>query len=345
MHRTREVLSSSYYALSGVQCQGRWFCSTILMMLRLEIKLHLLKAGIHPHPGPVSLDIANPSSLDSKLDVLLRRNADYMAITEHSIPSTQQGSFHSRLNGTGCKAILSGLDPELAHHTGGVGLLHKGAFAAMPIQPFSPSCRSLMDSGRLGLFLIDIGRHLPLLIYIVYGWTGARTNARAAQRTNDIFKAILDEIQFQSNFLFAVVGDFNAGAPELTYLQELLDQHCVDIGASQTFVGEHGAQPTCYAPNAAAGKGTRNDHFLSCFALLPYIQSFEIFWDREILVHAILRVTFTGAERLPKRTLNWQPPSLYGTLRERFCILHPQHLPSFDTAQAHVDWRIFLVPF
>ncbi len=80
-----------------------------------------------------------------------------------------------KLKRAGWRAELSHLDPELKHFTGGVAALTRKPAIVDLITPRSTRFAALVNSGRVQLFAVEVGLPIPLLLFVIYGWTGGAT--------------------------------------------------------------------------------------------------------------------------------------------------------------------------
>ncbi len=62
----------------------------------------------------------------------------------------------------------------------------------------SPKARALKDlngKGRVRFYAIELDRSVYVLVYNVHGWTSAARNKTAAERTDDILVAVLEDVK------------------------------------------------------------------------------------------------------------------------------------------------------
>ena len=179
----------------------------------------------------------------------------------HKIPEIKW-----KLRERGWDSIFSCLDPELRHNTGGLAALCRTPFRVYKMAPMTTLVQKLVTGGRLQLLGMDLGSETPLLLFNIYGWTGARQDDMAASRTDAIIAAIEKEVEKQPPGPMAIAGDLNSSVERLPSLQHLMNTHSwIDVGARASFFGGTDCQTTCMGPNAS--EATRNDYFI-CNPLL-----------------------------------------------------------------------------
>ena len=135
---------------------------------------------------------------------------------------------------------------------GGVGAYARQPNRIVELQPKAVKLRSLLDSGRVGMFGVDIGHTGQAIIFVVYGWTGGETNTKVAARTDDICSAILAEQLLYPGVPMCIAGDINCLPSSLPHLCQLLSPQCgwTDLGAIASFWGGTDHQGTWRAPNS-----------------------------------------------------------------------------------------------
>ena len=180
------------------------------------------------------------------------------------------------------------------------------------------------------MLCLDVGACTPILCFVLYGWTGGRSDPKAASRTNGLVAAIGEEAKSHPEFFCCFCGDLNADPENLPALRFILEeQDWVDCGACASIWGHKDSQATCTSFNATTS--TRNDFFFCQSCVLPYIQDFQVVADPEFSVHAVLRITWQYPRHFFEQKLNLQPPSMFNMLRETFGKRHTD-LPD-DKAQ------------
>ena len=71
--------------------------------------------------------------------------------------------FH-RLKDSKCKALLTGIDIELAK-TGVVGTITKNKIATMKIKPSTPKLQQLINSGRVQMTGISLPGNILIVVF------------------------------------------------------------------------------------------------------------------------------------------------------------------------------------
>ncbi len=215
----------SYFSYGELFSFVRTCCSwgsddvlAIVKLIFLDLRGLLVASGIQPHPGPTRftasepcvLNVLNGGSLITHFEAFIQRPAHILAISEHSVPPDERLITYERLKAANISGVLSHLDPELKHHTGGVTTLTRQPAKVDILSPRSDSMAALLASGRVQMTALDIGYSSPLLNFTIYGWTGGRQSPKAAERTDDIFRIIALELSLRPDGPVAIMGDVNA---------------------------------------------------------------------------------------------------------------------------------------
>ena len=172
------------------------------------------------------------------------------------------------------KSLFSCLDPELVHHTGGVFAQAKKPFNIYNVKPNTKAASKLLDSGRFGMYGVELGTNLHTIIFTCYGWTNGRGNQLARERTDDMCKIIYYELQTHPGVPMLFTGDLNCSRELLPHLDLLInDLHWTDVGASAEMWGGVANENTCFFDENSVG--TRNDYMIVNPQMIPYIRSFK----------------------------------------------------------------------
>ena len=256
------------------------------------------------------MEVLQVSNFATHIKQVVARPADVLVVGEHSMDKASAESMVAQLKKTyNISSIFSGVDPELKHLTGGVGGLARSPHRIFPVNANTQTFRALEGSGRLQMFCLDVGASSPILCFVVYGWTGGRTDPTAASRTNGLVAAIGEEANSHPEFSCCFCGDLNADPDHLPALKLILEEQAwVDCGANASIWGHKDSQITCTSYNATTS--TRNDFFFCQSCMLPYIHDFEVVADPEFSVHSVLRITWRHPRHLSDQTINLQPPSM-----------------------------------
>ena len=195
------------------------------------------------------------------------------------------------------------------------------------------------------MFCLDVGAGTPIICFVLYGWSGGRSDPSAALRTNGLIAAVGEEAKSHPEYSCCAMGDLNGDPEHFPALRQLLAELAwVDVGAVASMWGHKDAQVTCQGYNTT--QGTRNDYFLCQSSLLPYIGNFEVVSQQDFAVHSILRVTWSFPRQLFSQTINLQPRSMATTLQELF----NSRCSTGDTDEckskpSKEDWTTFLAQF
>ena len=340
-----------------------FFCS-IPYDTRGVIRPHdvLITQGIEPHPGPiqdeasgrnivgdqngrnsVTIDFINCTHAWEHCQQMACRDAHAFFFCEHSCSPFNVGQCLQEWRGYGWAGIMSGLDPELKHQTGGVGGMVRSPFRIFTMPPISPKLQSLIHNGRIGLYGCDIGGCQHAIVFVVYGWTGGHQDDWAANRTDGLIECILDEVQFRPPTQpILLVGDLNCTPDRLPHLQGLIsDFSFVDLGAKASVWGGYDCETTCIAPNATAG--SRSDFMLCNPAMVPLVQNFKVLGDDAFPVHKVLRLSISVVGCSQRNTCNKVPPSMEAHITKIFeDSIKDEDLSNVDRTDR---WKMFLERF
>ena len=79
---------------------------------------------------------------------------------------------------------------------------------------------------------MELTPQVIVLVYNLYGWTGANHNKAAAARTNDLLEAMFSDIQAQPPGPALVVGDINGDLTTFSTInQQQQAGNIIDVGA------------------------------------------------------------------------------------------------------------------
>ena len=162
------------------------------------------------------------------------------------------------------------IDPHYKHNVGGIACMAKGPYRAVKVEPKDPMFRTISDSGRLDLYLLDLGAGHNVVAYVFYGYSGSHSNKKLAKKTNTIIEAIIAEKGRQVQGPCIFVGDLNANPVDIPALKKLLDdKQWHDIGANARFWGQQDCEHTCITGTTKVP--TRRDYLFTNSETLPMI--------------------------------------------------------------------------
>ena len=72
-------------------------------------------------------------------------------------------------------------------------------------KPLGQAIKGIVGKGRLQTYAIQISQQGTVIVYCMYGWTNGNTHKEAAQRTDGLIKAILEDMAHQPCCPFMVV--------------------------------------------------------------------------------------------------------------------------------------------
>ena len=118
--------------------------------------------------------------------------------------------------------ILGPVDPNLTHHTGGVGAIASIDDSLFLIEPLAPTLAHAVQGGRVALFGYGRGKAGGLVhFYVLYGFTGSHDSPWAARKMNQLIQACHEDALLRPEGPAFLVGDLNGDAgdfPALTHL-------------------------------------------------------------------------------------------------------------------------------
>ena len=314
----KEVNKNNLHHLSGMHYSPQYVLD--LFQMRLE-------QGIEHQPGPDSevervVSFVNVTSAFTNLEGLLKSKTTLDFIAEHSCNKTQAFTVKAKLAEKQRFAILSDLDPDAGHQTGGVAAISNDTCRTFSVKPATPDGRKLADSGRFAIFGSDLGCNHHFYFFVLYGWSGGREDPLLRQRTDGLIKAIRDELLHLPDGPKAMVADLNCDASQLPHLNLLVEcASWTDIGAKASHWGGVDAQPTCQPNNAEMP--SRIDYMFCNPEFIPFIRSFKVCASEDYPSHSIIYLGL-GAPKAPMpRKINHQAPSLHNAFMEKFAIDHP----------------------
>ena len=222
---------------------GCFLYSRFLPLVAMSPRSKLIREGIEPHPGPTSnmrtIEFLNTSyGHGQATEHIHNRCADIFIGNEHSgdpIKVNKTTKFLAKLK---WKSLFSCLDPELVHHTGGVFAQAKKPFNIYNVKPNTKAATKLLESGRFGMYGVELGTNLHTIIFTCYGWTDGRGNQLARERTDNMCKIIYYESQTHPGVPMLLTGDLNCSRELLPHLDLLInDLHWTDVGANAEMWG------------------------------------------------------------------------------------------------------------
>eukprot|EP00969_Alexandrium_andersonii_P307021 13572468-Alexandrium_andersonii.AAC.1 len=84
----------------------------------------------------------------------------------------------------GCKLPIGPTDPSCARPTGGVALLARKMARPAHVKPRTDGMAQYVEGGRCGIYVVDVAREWPVLVFNIYGWTEGGEKAEPRARTN-----------------------------------------------------------------------------------------------------------------------------------------------------------------
>ena len=139
---------------------------------------------------------------------------------------------------------------EMGHLTGGVGAIAKSPHRIVEVNPATAEFEERSATlGRAALYAIEFKGGRTIQVVVIYGWTGATQDSRAANRTSDMWEIIYNELKAQPGGPQFVVGDNNATTADIMTLNLALqtpneDRHAWhELGALAELWGKRHANP------------------------------------------------------------------------------------------------------
>ena len=270
--------------------------------------------------GPI-IEVANITSMDTHVETLVHRHADFTFFQEHSAPPAAWPRLCALHQEQKRKVHFGPLDPNASHLLGGVGCSTKATNIMHPVKPITEAFRQAVETGRVMHYAIALGKGSKLAgFYVIYGWSGGHQALVKASKTNLLLDAILQEIEAQPPGPTAIVGDLNAEPQDIGILHNLLlNKGWTDVGAQAHCWGEEDNTFTCLT--AGALRGTRRDYIFVNPQLLPAIRHFRVVPDDDHPVHSTLQVQIAVGDLNYEVTQQRQPHDIKQLLDESFIQL------------------------
>ena len=211
------------------------------------------RMGEAKKPGPEAqqtmlLECGNITHMATSRAVIHTREAHCFFGQEHSLPPKEHQ--HNRKLMKPWSSHFSQLDLEKEQHTGGICAHRKDGHTILTPTPTGQQLRQLNGKGRVQMYALALAPQITILIYNIYGWTGANHHKEAARRTSSILDAIMSDMQMQPPGPMLIMGDLNgdpATFPILTQQQE--QGNLLDVGEQAQQWGQPKAAYTCKANN------------------------------------------------------------------------------------------------
>ena len=151
--------------------------------------------------------------------------------------------------------------------------------------------RKLCDMGRVSVHVIEPIADVFVLVYAVYGWTGAYVGSAEAARTDALLERIFADMDLQEAGPRLIVGDLNGDVEAFPVLaQHVATSAVIDVGAVASQYGSVASDFTCKGPTAK--KATRRDFVFANADAMSLIRHFEVDHQSGLPVHDVLRVDF-----------------------------------------------------
>ena len=263
----------------------------------------------------------NITHIATTLPLLVQRGLTFFQ--EHSLPDCSHPAFVRLASGAKRRLLLGPCDPESKRPSAGVGAIHPLSLQLCTTRPITARFAKAVRLGRVRRFALPTGFKGVVVFYVIYGWTGGHTCARAARRTNKLIDAVCPEAVAQRDLCTFICGDLNADPADIPTIQWLLvQQHWCDVGAQAQLWGEAAGGPTCVAPNASTG--TRRDFVFANPAAASAVCGFRLSEEQSFPTHRPLRI---GTRLDQARPTSFFPSRPRDPLERR------------DASLSQVDWE------
>ena len=222
----------------------------------ISVKHSLWDQGIEHQPGPtwtaddqsgmLLIESINITAMTSCANLIANRKAHIKFVQEHSIPVSGVQKWAKIFAAAQWQFDGGPLDPE-TNRTGGVGVLSCQPYTTVPYQAMGVHYPEAYKMGRIAAHWCEIGT-CTVLMWNVYGWTGADGDEEVAQRSDDMMQIVHEETAQHPGVLALMVGDFNATSGTLPTLEHLEQTgQWIDVGAIASRWGGTDEQYTCKA--------------------------------------------------------------------------------------------------
>ena len=258
-----------------------------------------------------------------------------LLVQETSVAPNRFGDIVAQVRTLGLKILLTGTDPEMKHHTGGVAMLCPKNQVMQRVTPVTEDYKKVQKGGRLDITALPLPSGSLLTIANIYGWTNGSCNAEAAQRTNHLVSIALKELQHAPQGPKVLLGDLNGNISDCETLQNAIDNgELIDFGSSAMYANPT-SSPTCFTTN---GQPTQRDYILGNRTFQQMATSFEVLHIDEVPTHRLLRLHFTCTLKQQYVTRSAKSPPvtafLCDALKRKLGLNDQQCIPRQDYLKA-----------
>ena len=186
----------------------------------------------------VLIESINVTSLRTHAGELIDRDAHAAFVQEHSCPEHAIGGLAARFRKASRRIKLTPTDPDVARKpTGGVGAIVRRPRTLIEVRPLTDTFKAALKSGRVALYAINLHQGCVLMVWVLYGHTGAASNPKQAAKTAKLLRAVEEEMAAQPRGPQLLLGDLNDDVMHIDYTARLLRQEgpwggCRLVGAS-----------------------------------------------------------------------------------------------------------------
>ena len=181
------------------------------------------------------------------------------------------------------------MDPNSLKDLAGVGAIYQKGVTCVPLTPLTASFKEAQDSGRAMLFALNWSQHNTAYICVLYGKQGGAVNEEAANVTDNLAHATLNELQQRPLAPTFTCTDLNANVADIPIIQHLCTREgWADLGEYAYLWGQKPNDFTCMGPNA--NSPTRRDYVFANQLALNTVSMFKVIHTDDFPVHDILQV-------------------------------------------------------
>ncbi len=128
-------------------------------------------SDVHPHTGPVTINVSNITSADTHRDHLGQDKADLHFVSEASLAKSKIAEVRTYLREAYKKeASFTLTDTEMGHLTGGVGAIAKAPHRLVEVKPATPEFDELSATlVRAAVYAVEFTGGHTVTFVVVYG--------------------------------------------------------------------------------------------------------------------------------------------------------------------------------
>ena len=206
---------------------------------------------------------------------LIGRRVGVTFMCEHSIMPAKMSEWYQLCKEDKRKRLLYTVDETARKaYLGGVGVI-TNARTVIKLETQTEAARKAINTGRLGLFAVEISSSVAINVAVIYGKSGGAQCKKKAAITDKLVKTAEKELAKHPEGPKIIMGDLNANTSDLGYLKMMLAQEeWLDIGQEAGRWGGNSCEHTCIGANAK--RTTRRDYMIANAEAAKLIKGFRV---------------------------------------------------------------------